>query len=130
MRTNLERMEASEFDLDSQKLLVEGEIAGDLIASPAWRMLLDWAEKRCEISLTAIRGNKSSDPLLSRELQRNWQRDEGWLTALQSHFIGMVNDREYLRSTLQAIEAGLQNDQTSLGEDTIPVPTSESKGVA
>lgn len=130
MRTNLGQMEAAELDLDSQRLLVEGEIAGDLIQGPAWRMLLDWAEKRCELSLAAIRSNKSSDPLMARELQRNWQRDENWLTSLQAHFIGMVNDREYLRSTLQAIEAGLQNDQTSLGEDTIPVPTSEHKGVA
>ena len=128
MRTNLDKMEP--LDFDSQKVLVEGEISGDLVNGPAWPLLLDWAEKRCNNALAAIRNNKSSDPVICRELQRNWQRDENWLLGLQCHFKGMVADRDFLRQSLQAIEAGLQNDATSLGEDTIPASTSEREGVA
>ena len=130
MRTNLGQMEAHPLDLDAQKLLLEGEMAKEFVNGPIWPVLLDWAEKRCNESLAAIRNNKSSDPLICRELQRKWQSDENWLLAMQVFFRGRIADYEFLRQSLQAIEAGMKQDAPSLGEDTMPASTFNEQGVA
>lgn len=79
---------------EQKKMLILGEVAEDLMKSQSWKILLDWAESRCNLSLGKLKDAAFAHPEVQRAFLQLWRINEDWLRDLQIYFKGLVADRD------------------------------------
>jgi hypothetical protein len=78
---------------EEKDLLDKSSAYEQLVASPAWKLLLDFFEARCNASLARLRGSASSDAHVNESLRLAWKRDEAVLADLQAEVLGTIARR-------------------------------------
>lgn len=87
---------------DQKEMLIRGEIAETLMKSPAWKILLDWAEMRCNLSLGKLKDAAFANHEAQRAFLQLWRVNEDWLRDIQIYFAGLVKDRDAVINDLSA----------------------------
>jgi hypothetical protein len=109
---NLDEVLRSTLGEEVTRTIAEGEMAEGLVHSPAWPLLVNFAEERCNRSLARLRNYKGSDKDFVFHAWRIWREDEDWLTAIQRFFLAKIEDKEAMREELRAQEKSFGVDHT------------------
>lgn len=88
---------------EQKRTLALGDVADALRESPAWRLILDWGEQRCNQRLVTMRKARNADGAMKLALQDRWDADEQFLQDLQVFVGGLIADRDALVETYSRI---------------------------
>lgn len=85
-----ENLTAKALTEEDAGVIADGDVAEAFLASPYWKLTLDWLEQREDLALNAMRLSRSSDSAVALTLQKMWQERRAVLNEFQEYVNGKV----------------------------------------